>query len=148
VSNLLVYLDNCCYNRPFDDQTQLRISLEAQAKLYVQSLIRDGKIDLAWSYVSFSENFKNPFLNRRFSIDIFSKYAKKTIIETDIIIQEAKEIGKKLKPTDSLHVACAIHGKVDFLITTDDGMLRYETNKIRIVDPVAFVRFYETRSKA
>lgn len=20
-----VYLDNCCYNRPFDDQTQLRV---------------------------------------------------------------------------------------------------------------------------
>lgn len=29
-----VYLDNCCYNRPYDDQTQLRISLESQAKLH------------------------------------------------------------------------------------------------------------------
>ncbi len=25
-----VYLDNCCYNRPFDDQTQLRIRLETE----------------------------------------------------------------------------------------------------------------------
>ena len=25
-----VYLDNCCYNRPFDDQSQLRIKLEAK----------------------------------------------------------------------------------------------------------------------
>ena len=31
---LKVYLDNCCYNRPYDDQSQLRISLETQAKLY------------------------------------------------------------------------------------------------------------------
>ena len=23
-----VYLDNCCYNRPFDEQTQLRVRLE------------------------------------------------------------------------------------------------------------------------
>ena len=35
-----VYLDNCCYNRPYDDQTQLRISLESQAKLYVQELLK------------------------------------------------------------------------------------------------------------
>ena len=32
-----VYLDNCCYNRPFDPQEQLRIRLETEAKLEVQS---------------------------------------------------------------------------------------------------------------
>jgi len=26
-----VYLNNCCYNRPYDDQSYLKISLEAQA---------------------------------------------------------------------------------------------------------------------
>jgi hypothetical protein len=46
-----IYLDNCCFNRPFDDQNQIRINLEAQAKLYVQSLIKDDKIELAWSYI-------------------------------------------------------------------------------------------------
>lgn len=25
-----VYLDNCCYNRPYDDQSQMRIHLEAE----------------------------------------------------------------------------------------------------------------------
>ncbi len=27
-----VYLDNCCFNRPFDDQSQLKIRLESEAK--------------------------------------------------------------------------------------------------------------------
>jgi len=27
-----VYLDNCCYYRPFDDQKQIAIYLETQAK--------------------------------------------------------------------------------------------------------------------
>ena len=27
-----VYLDNCCYNRPYDEQVQLRIRLETEAK--------------------------------------------------------------------------------------------------------------------
>ena len=31
-----VYLDNCCYSRPFDDQSQLRVRLEIEAKLEIQ----------------------------------------------------------------------------------------------------------------
>jgi len=41
MGNKTVYLDNCTFNRPFDDQTQLRISLETQAKLFIQTLIKD-----------------------------------------------------------------------------------------------------------
>ena len=43
-----VYLDNCSFNRPFDDQSQLRIRLEAEAKLYVQQELREGRLELAW----------------------------------------------------------------------------------------------------
>ncbi len=46
-----VYLDNCSFNRPFDDQSQLRIRLEAEAKLYVQQKVREGRLELAWSYI-------------------------------------------------------------------------------------------------
>ena len=37
-----VYLDNCCYNRPFDDQGQVRVRLETEAKLRIQALMRTG----------------------------------------------------------------------------------------------------------
>lgn len=30
-----VYMDNCCFNRPFDDQTQTRVRLETEAKLEI-----------------------------------------------------------------------------------------------------------------
>lgn len=36
----LVYLDNCMFNRPFDDQNSIRIRLETEAKLNIQSQIR------------------------------------------------------------------------------------------------------------
>jgi hypothetical protein len=36
---MMVYLDKCCFNRPFDDQKQLRIRLEAVAKLGIQEKI-------------------------------------------------------------------------------------------------------------
>lgn len=66
---LKIYLDNCCYNRPFDDQSQIRIYLEAQAKLYVQNKIKEGVYDLAWSYILDYENGKNPYEEKRLAID-------------------------------------------------------------------------------
>ncbi|MEY6432363.1 hypothetical protein ABC977_08085 [Thioalkalicoccus limnaeus] len=38
----LIYLDICCFNRPFDDQGQLLIRLQTEAKLFVQEGIRAG----------------------------------------------------------------------------------------------------------
>jgi hypothetical protein len=76
MENKSIYLDTCSYNRPFDDQTQLRISLETQAKLYIQSLIKNNKLDLIYSYVCFYENYTNPFENKKLSIYEFSKNAK------------------------------------------------------------------------
>ena len=55
-----IYLDNCCFNRPYDDQTQIRISLETQAKLYVQDLVKNKKLNLVTSYVLWYENGQNP----------------------------------------------------------------------------------------
>ena len=44
VQKFKIYLDNCCYNRPYDDQTQLRIELETKAKLFIQQQIIEDKI--------------------------------------------------------------------------------------------------------
>jgi predicted nucleic acid-binding protein len=139
-----IYLDNCCYNRPFDDQSHLRIVLETQAKLFVQSLVMENKVKLIWSYVSALENQKNPYENRQLAIADFSKYAEQTILENDIILNNARRItAEGLSPADALHVACAIEAGADFFITTDDEILGHKTDKVRIVDPVQFVKVWE-----
>ena len=66
-----VYLDNCCYNRPYDDQTQMRISLEAQAKLHVQGLIKEGEYELVASYMLMYENSRNRVETKRDAIKKF-----------------------------------------------------------------------------
>ncbi|GHT87315.1 hypothetical protein FACS1894137_14420 [Spirochaetia bacterium] len=50
MGNVRVYIDNCSYNRPYDDQNQIKIALEAQAKLYIQRLITEKKLDLVFSF--------------------------------------------------------------------------------------------------
>ncbi|MCL2880080.1 MAG: PIN domain protein [Treponema sp.] len=144
MGNKTIYLDNCTFNRPFDDQTFLRISLETQAKLYIQSLIKNKKIDLIYSYVNFYENFNNPFDNKKLSITEFSKNAKDFITENNNILLKANEIILcKIKPLDALHLSCAINAKVDYFITVDDGILRYNTDEIQIFDPIDFIKYWE-----
>ena len=68
-----IYLDNCCFNRPFDDQSQIRIKLESEAKLKIQNEIQEGSLDLAWSYIVEAENEANPFEERKRAIKNWKK---------------------------------------------------------------------------
>lgn len=142
-----IYLDNCCYNRPYDDQSQLRISLETQAKLYVQDLIRQKKLNLVSSYVLWYENSQNPFEIRKRSI---SEFIQKNTIEY-IGIDKAEDIKRKadeimktgVKTKDAYHVACAIYANCDYFFTTDDRLLKYATDEIQIVNPIDFIKEWE-----
>ena len=51
-----VYLDNCCYNRPFDPQDQLRVAIETSAKMRVQALMRSGQDYTEWRKNKFEDN--------------------------------------------------------------------------------------------
>jgi len=56
-----IYLDNCTYNRPFDDKEQFSIQMEADAKMQIQENIRKGVYELAWSYMNEYEHNDNPY---------------------------------------------------------------------------------------
>ncbi len=84
-----IYLDNCCFNRPFDDQSQLRIKLETEAKLSIQEEIRAGNLELAWSYILDYENSKNPYEDRKELMKGWKKYAVTDIQENAEILKKA-----------------------------------------------------------
>lgn len=60
MKKIRVYLDNCCFNRPYDDQSSIMIRLETEAKLYIQQKVKDGEYELVWSYMLDYENEFNP----------------------------------------------------------------------------------------
>ena len=68
-----IYLDNCSYNRPYDDQSQMRIYLETQAKLHIQDMIRQKQIELVTSYVLDFENSNNRSIQKKMAIEKFMK---------------------------------------------------------------------------
>ena len=139
-----VYLDNCCYNRPYDDQTQTRISLETQAKLQIQSMVRNHKLELVSSYVLMYENSKNPYEMRRNAIKNFVKEHTSIYIDVDrgdTVKALADEIiFTGVKTADAYHVACAILAGSDCFLTTDDRLLRYRTDKIMMMNPTEFIQ--------
>ena len=138
-----VYLDNCCFNRPFDDQQQTRIRIEAEAKLCIQDQIRSGTLELVWSYMVDFENAANPFEERRVTISEWRQYATIDVEETAVILQNAKRLsGRGLKAKDAIHIACAIAGECTYFVTTDDDILkrRQDIHDIAVIDPTALVR--------
>lgn len=133
-------MDNCCYNRPFDDQTQIRINLEAQAKLKIQSEIRDGRYQLVWSYVLDYENSKNPYEEKRNAISPWRDIASEYVDENEVLICRAEIYAEKgIKPFDALHISAAIDAGCEWFLTTDKKLLNTKIEGIKIISPIQFI---------
>jgi len=51
-----IYLDNCCFNRPFDDQSGLIVFLETKSKLAIQRMIKDKKLSEPFDYTEWQKD--------------------------------------------------------------------------------------------
>ena len=142
-----IYLDNCCYNRPYDDQSQMRINLESQAKLFIQEKIREKKIELVTSYVLDFENGRNRYKIQSAAIQRFMDensriyVGKRRLADIEEKAGEIQRTGVKEK--DALHVACAIMADCQYFLSTDDRLLKYKTEEIELITPTEFVRIWE-----
>lgn len=138
-----IYLDNCCYGRPYDNKSQIRIQLESDAKLAIQKEVENGKYDLVASSFLLDENNKKT--DNAIKIHIFNyidSNMKVFVQEGDDpylkdLANEIKSHG--IKALDASHLASAIYAQCDYFITTDDRILKYKTDKIKILNPVQFI---------
>lgn len=142
-----IYLDNCCYNRPYDDQSQIRIHLETEAKLHIQDMVKNGEMDLVTSFMLEYENGKNRFFHKRQAITDFMNNSESYYVGIERL-KEAKEIAKQItdtgvKSADALHVACAVLAGADYFVTTDNRLLKYQREDIQILTPGECIRRLE-----
>jgi len=136
-----IYLDNCCFNRPYDDQTYLLVQLETEAKLFVQRAILHKTFELVWSYILDFENTANPYLNRKQAIAQWKKVAVLDVDASETVVNCAKEIMLKgIKKKDALHIACAIEAECDYFLTTDKKLLRTTFDEIIVTSPIDFIK--------
>jgi predicted nucleic acid-binding protein len=136
-----IYLDNCSFNRPYDDPSVLKNYLEAEAKTYIQNEIVNKTFELAWSYIMDYEIYFNPFDDRKSQILKWKDIAIIDIEYSENNVNMAKEIRRKnIKVKDSIHIACAIEAECKYFITTDGKLLNKTVNNIIIINPIDFIR--------
>ena len=139
-----IYLDNCCFNRPYDDQSQTRVRFETQAKLHIQKMIFEREIELVWSYVLKFENSRNPYEAKRNAIGQWENLSSLFVTASDEIIADADVItATGVGNADALHVACAIAGNCHYFLTVDRRLLAYRDNRIIICNPIEFINQIE-----
>lgn len=146
---MTIYLDTCAIQRPFDDQTQLRIALESEAVLAIIEQVENGKIELLSSEILLVETENNPHPRRRaFAYDVLS-LATHIIEVTASVEKKAREYSQLgIGAVDAVHLAAAVHGHADVLSTTDDVFHRRanqaNTQNTRVLTPVEWAENYAT----
>ena len=125
----------------------MRVKLETEAKLFVQEKILIGKLQLIWSHILEYENMQNPFIERRNAIIGWKKIAAENIGGAKNVVARASEFTLHgVKSKDALHIACAIEGKAEYFLTTDDNLLNKlaKTKELIVINPVNFIPILES----
>lgn len=145
MKKLRLYLDNCCFNRPFDDQSNLSVYLETQAKLYVQEQIKQKNIELIWSFILTAENEANPDETIRDKIIDWIDYSYHYVKYDSQIKYFAYDIKcHGVDTKDALHIACALNAKCEYFLTTDKKLIRKTQyiESMKVLNPTAFIDIY------
>jgi len=141
---LKLYLDNCCYSRPFDDQSQERIYLESEAILSILKLGEKQQFEILGSSILQLEMNRLRDEDKKQKIQNLYQVVHKEIPYTPDVKKRSEEIMKlsKIRSFDSLHVAIAESASVDVVLTTDDKLEKMASHldlKVKVQNPLKFV---------
>jgi len=141
-----IYLDVCCLNRPFDDQTQARIRLEAEAVLMILTQCESGDWEWIGSEVIELEINQTPDLDRRRRVWLLASHAHRSVVVGKSEIERAQQFEAwSISAFDALHLACAESGGADVFLTTDDKLLRKSAVhakqlRVRVENPLQWLK--------
>jgi predicted nucleic acid-binding protein len=142
---LKLYLDNCCLNRPYDDQTQEKIHLESEAILAIVKKLNQENFEIfGSSALDFEiEQIKNE--EKRVKVKYFYEQTINARMEyKESIFQRAKELSEQsaIRTLDRFHLAFAENIGADVLLTTDmkfeRACLKLDLN-IKVMNPLNYV---------
>lgn len=107
-------------------------------------MIKEDKLQLVSSYTLAYENSRNPYEAKRRAIEKFLEDNTSVYVD-ESFLKEVSDLAMEImntgvKSADAHHAASAIIAKCDYLLTTDDRLLKYKTDRIRIVDPIEFIK--------
>ena len=124
-----IYLDCCSIQRPFDEKSQPRIAVEAEAVLVILTMCESNQLTLISSEALQFEIGRIPDQGRKEEALAILKIANETVVltpELEVLARRLQASG--MKPLDALHLASASISKADFICTCDDKFLKKARN--------------------
>jgi predicted nucleic acid-binding protein len=141
-----VYLDVCCLNRPFDDQSQPRVRLEAEAVLYILAACDAQQWEWISSEAITLEISRAPDPERRRRVQVLASRAHRKVILGQFELVRAEHLERlRFSGFDALHLACAERGGATVFLTTDDKLLRKAAARakelqVQVRNPLTWLR--------
>jgi hypothetical protein len=139
-----IYLDCCSLQRPFDDKSQPRIAVEAEAILVILTLCESNQVTLISSDVLQFEIGRIPDQGRKEESLAILKIAKEKVEltpELEVLARRLQASG--MQPLDALHLASASVSKADYFCTCDDKFIKKARKfgglNIAIVSPTELI---------
>lgn len=133
----------CALKRPFDDQSQGRISLETQAVMRILTAFSSGVVEPCHSAALVFENQQNPNPQRRLRAATLLESFGDAAVATDATFARAEDVRTLgFRDLDALHIAFAESQEADYFITADDEILKRRDQTglgVKILDPIELV---------
>jgi hypothetical protein len=140
-----LYLDTCCYNRPYDDQTQERIHLEGEAVLAIINKQEQTDDEIMGSPILDIEMEQIGNVEKQEKVkNFYTQTINKKIGYNNDILKRVKDLSKqtKIRTFDLFHLAFAENAGADVLLTTDDKFEKTCSKldlKIKVMNPLNFL---------
>jgi predicted nucleic acid-binding protein len=138
-----IYLDICALKRAWDDQSQLRIQIEADAVNAILLLAEKGNLRLVHSAFHDIENARNNDKNRRLAVQTLLDSVQLESLDLEAIQQRINGLSKHgVTAMDAAHLAAAELFGADAFITCDDRLLkqaRLAAIRTRALGPIRFL---------
>jgi len=139
-----IYLDCCCYNRPFDDSSQIRIHDEGEAVL---SILRRSQTDgtiIIGSQVLRTEIDRIRDEGKKFNVLSLYRAIRESVEFQPSIKERARFLQNvgKLHTMDSYHIASAEEAHADIFLSTDDKLIRACRKldlALRVMNPISYL---------
>ena len=144
---MVIYLDTCCYGRPYDDHAQLKIKAETSAIVSVISACEfEGFLIIGSPMLKIEINqIPNDEIRQNVMNFYNDTVAKKTPMTAEVEERASVLQAGGLRKMDSYHTALAESAGATHLLTTDPkfvnaaAKLRLKTN---VVNPINFLQEY------
>jgi predicted nucleic acid-binding protein len=141
----IIYLDYNCFQRGFDDPSQIKIQMEALACQEVFNRAERREIRLVWSFMHQDETLLCPFPERKIEVLRLASLCQERLRPSEDVYRLAKALQSEanLWAKDAIHLACAVYSGAKLFLTCDDRLAKQArrlTLAFAVMNPIEFIR--------